>query len=46
MTRRTLINASEAIDEVDSPVDGLEDGTLTISSQSSGNIKGNHCCSW
>lgn len=42
MTRRTLVNANEAIDEADSPVDGLEDGTLTIDSQSTGNIKGNH----
>lgn len=40
MTRRTLVNAHEAIDEVDSPTDGLEDGTLTIDSQTTGNIKG------
>lgn len=40
MTRRTLVSASEAIDEADSPVDGLEDGALAISSQSTGNVKG------
>lgn len=39
MTRRSL-NASEAIDEVDSPVDGLEDGSLSIPSQTSGNVTG------
>lgn len=42
MTRRTLVNANEAIDEADSPVDGLEDGTLTIDSQTTGNIKGRY----
>lgn len=41
MTRRTMVtNAAEAIDEVDSPVDALEEGMLTIQAQSSGNIKG------
>lgn len=40
MTRRTLPNASEAIDEVDSPVDGLEDGSLSITSQTTGNVTG------
>lgn len=40
MTRRTLASANEAIDEADSPVDGLEDGTLSIDSQTAGNIKG------
>lgn len=39
MTRRSL-SASEAIDEVDSPVDGLEDGSLSIPSQTSGNVTG------
>lgn len=39
MTRRA-INASEAIDETDSPVDGLEEGTLSIRLQTSGNVKG------
>lgn len=42
MTRRTLASASEAIDEVDSPVDGLEDGSLSITSQTTGNVTGNH----
>lgn len=42
MTRRTLVSANEAIDEADSPVDGLEGGTLTIDSQSTGNIKGEY----
>ncbi|XP_031617220.1 sorting nexin-21 isoform X2 [Contarinia nasturtii] len=38
MTRRSL-SASEAIDEVDSPVDGLEDGSLSIiPSQTTGNV--------
>lgn len=40
MTHRTLVNANEAIDEADSPVDGLENGTLKIDSQTTGNIKG------
>lgn len=40
MTRRTLVSANEAIDEADSPVDGLEGGTLSIDSQTTGNIKG------
>lgn len=39
MTRRSL-SASEAIDEVDSPVDGLEDGSLSIPSQTTGNVTG------
>lgn len=38
MTRRS-ISASEAIDETDSPVDGLEDGRL---SQTTGNVKGKY----
>lgn len=42
MTHRTLTSASEAIDEVDSPVDGLEDGSLSITSQTTGNVTGNH----
>lgn len=41
MTRRTLTNATEAIDEIDSPVDGLEDGSLSITSQTTGNVTGN-----
>lgn len=41
MTRRTMIvDATEAIDEADSPVDALENGMLTIQAQSSGNVKG------
>lgn len=40
MTRRTLTSASEAIDEIDSPVDGLEDGSLSITSQTTGNVTG------
>lgn len=39
MTRRSL-SASEAIDEIDSPVDGLEDGSLSIPSQTTGNVTG------
>lgn len=39
ITRRSL-SASEAIDEVDSPVDGLEDGSLSIPSQTTGNVTG------
>lgn len=39
MTRRSL-SASEAIDEVDSPVDGLEDGSLSIPTQTTGNVTG------
>lgn len=39
MTRRSL-SASEAIDDVDSPVDGLEDGSLSIPSQTTGNVTG------
>lgn len=38
MTRRSL-SASEAIDEVDSPVDGFEDGSLSIPS-TTGNVTG------
>lgn len=40
MTRRSL-SASEAIDEIDSPVDGLEGGSLSIPSQTTGNVTGN-----
>lgn len=39
MTRRSL-SASEAIDETDSPVDGLEDGSLSIPTQTTGNVTG------
>lgn len=39
MTRRSL-SASEAIDEIDSPVDGLEGGSLSIPSQTTGNVTG------
>ena len=37
--RRTS-NANEAIDETDSPVEGLEDGTLTIPKINNGYVKG------
>lgn len=43
MTRRA-INAAEAIDETDSPVEGLEEGTLSIRSQTTGNVKGMFLC--
>lgn len=40
MTRRA-INASEAIDETDSPVEAsFDEGTLAIRSQTTGNVKG------
>lgn len=39
MTRRT-INANEAIDETDSSVEGFDEGTLAIRSQTTGNVKG------
>lgn len=42
MTRRNIVNANEAIDEADSPVDGLEDGSLQITPQTTGNVKGKH----
>lgn len=42
MTRRTLTSATEAIDEIDSPVDGLEDGSLSITPQTTGNVTGKH----
>lgn len=41
MTRRA-INASEAIDEADSPVEGFDEGTLAIRSQTTGNVKGTY----
>lgn len=42
MTRRSL-SASEAIDEVDSPtLDGLEGGSLSIPTQTTGNVTGIH----
>lgn len=39
INRRTS-NANEAIDETDSPVEGLEDGTLTIPKINNGYVKG------
>lgn len=39
ITRRSL-SANEAIDEIDSPIDGLEDGSLSIPSQTTGNVTG------
>lgn len=43
MTRSTLLsNATEAIDEVDSPVDGLDDGSLSITPQTTGNVTGKY----
>lgn len=44
MTRRSL-SATEAIDEIDSPVDGLESGSLSIPSQTTGNVTGKFLCS-
>lgn len=40
MTRRSL-SSNEIIDEIDSPVDGLEDGSLSIPAQTTGNVTGN-----
>lgn len=39
MTRRSL-SANEAIDEIDSPVDGLGDGSLSIPSETTGYVTG------
>lgn len=40
MTRRSVTEAEEAIDAIESPTDGLEDGSLTITSQSTGPVTG------
>lgn len=40
MTRRSISEAAEAIDAIDSPTDGLDDGSLSITSQSTGPVTG------
>lgn len=39
MTRRSL-SANEAIDEIDSPNDGLDYGSLSIPTETTGNVTG------